>query len=123
MDLSQLRMPYNTLKNGLLESYVSKANPFLTIKEWINHAIEAKAPEPNTIFVSTVDSRMRPSCRPVLLKEIIETGESKGLVFYTNACSRKAAEMKENPYVAGTMYWPETHRTIRVEGTGWYFLK
>jgi pyridoxamine-phosphate oxidase len=41
----------------------------------------------------------------------------RGLVFYTNYQSRKAAELDANPKAALVLFWAALHRQIRVEGT------
>jgi pyridoxamine 5'-phosphate oxidase len=64
------------------------------------------------MILATVDARGRPSARVVLLKKVDD-----GFVFYTNYLSRKAQEIKTNPYVALTFYWGELERQVRVEGT------
>jgi pyridoxamine 5'-phosphate oxidase len=64
------------------------------------------------MVLATTDRRGRPSARYVLLKE----AGPRGLVFYTNANSRKGADMAANDRVALVFYWDVTGRQIRVEG-------
>lgn len=67
--------------------------------------------EPDAMVLSTVDPNGRPSARYVLLKTVDE----RGLVFFTNLGSRKAAALDANPFAALTFYWPPDIQ-IRIEG-------
>lgn len=40
----------------------------------------------------------------------------EGLIFTTALWTRKARELRDNPYAAGTFYWPVLGRQVRVEG-------
>ena len=58
-----------------------------------------------------------PSVRMVLLKEHgAGLGENGGFVFYTNAQSRKGAEIRANPQAALLFHWKSLRRQIRIEG-------
>ena len=87
-------------------------NPFALFDSWL---AEAKASEPNdpeamALATSTPDGR--PSVRMVLLK-----GHGPdGFVFYTNAESRKGAELANNPRVALLFHWKSLRRQVRIEG-------
>ena len=48
----------------------------------------------------------------VLLKGL----DPSGFVFFTNYGSRKGKEIKGNPFVALTFFWPELERQVRIEG-------
>merc|ERR1712050_455065 len=87
-------------------------NPIKNFKEWLQAAIDSKVEEPNAMNISTVDHRNRPSSRLVLCKEVTEDG----FVFFTHSTSRKGQNLKHNPYIAATFFWPEVHRQVRVEG-------
>ena len=69
--------------------------------------------DPNSMTLATVGADGRPSARMVLLKGI----DADGLVFYTNARSRKGRQMAAQPHVALTLWWPQLARQVRVEGT------
>merc|ERR1712050_381828 len=87
-------------------------NPIKNFKEWLQAAIDSKVEEPNAMNISTVDHRNRPSSRLVLCKEVTEDG----FIFFTHSTSRKGQNLKHNPYIAATFFWPEVHRQVRVEG-------
>jgi pyridoxamine 5'-phosphate oxidase len=63
--------------------------------------------------LATASRNGRPSARQVLLRTIDE----RGLVFFTNLTSRKAAELAENPYAALVFHWYGLGRQARVEGS------
>lgn len=56
----------------------------------------------------------RVSSRVVLFKEL----DHKGFIVYSNwGSSKKAKDIKSNPYAALTWFWPSLQRQVRVEGT------
>ena len=65
------------------------------------------------MVLSSVDKFRRPASRVVLLKEFSQ----RGFVFFTNYESRKGQELKKNPYVATTFFWPLLERQVRIEGS------
>ena len=86
--------------------------PFALFKNWLEDAITSEIPDPNAMTVATVDASGRPSQRIVLLKDLTD----EGFVFYTNLGSRKAQELKQNPYVALHFPWHFIERQVRVCG-------
>lgn len=80
--------------------------------QWLEQAMFAKIPEPNAMTLATATPQGKVSSRVVLLKEI----DDKGLVFYTNYNSRKAAEISLNPMAALSFLWLELERQVRIEG-------
>src|SRR3954447_19191968 len=87
-------------------------DPISRLRAWLRAAAKAGAPAPDAMVLATTDRRGRPSARYVLLKE----ASPRGLVFYTNANSRKGADMAANDRVALVFYWDVTGRQIRIEG-------
>ena len=63
--------------------------------------------------LATVDARMRPSTRVVLIKGLDE----RGIVWYTNYDSRKGQELAANPFAALQFHWVELERVVRIEGS------
>ena len=109
MDLSDLRQSYTKgrfSKSDLLES------PFAKFENWFREAQKAQLEEPNAMCLATADDRGRPSTRIVLLKDFSE----KGLTFYSNYESRKAAELESNPQVAANFLWLPLQRQVNVKG-------
>ncbi len=88
-------------------------DPFMQFARWVDDAIAAEIAETTAMALATVSASGRPSCRVVLLKGF----DQRGLVFYTSYQSRKALEIEQSGWAAGTFYWAELERQIRVEGT------
>lgn len=63
-----------------------------------------------TLATTTADGR--PSARLVTLKELADGA----LVFTTGLWTRKVEELRGNPRVAATFYWPALGRQARIEG-------
>jgi pyridoxamine 5'-phosphate oxidase len=87
--------------------------PLTLFGQWLQAAVDARLPEPSAMTLATAALDGSPSARMVLLRGFDE----RGLVFYTNYQSRKAAELDANPKAALVLFWALLHRQIRVEGT------
>jgi pyridoxamine 5'-phosphate oxidase len=87
-------------------------DPMLQFTRWFEQALQAQVNEPNAMNVATVDARGRPSSRIVLVKQFDE----RGFTWYTNYDSRKAQELRANPYAALLFFWSELERQVRIEG-------
>ena len=75
--------------------------------------VEREIPvDPNAVVLSTVGEGGRPSSRVVLLKGF----DARGFSFYTNLESRKARELKANPWAALCFLWRPLEKQVRVEG-------
>ena len=68
--------------------------------------------EPNAIQLATVSADGRPSVRTVLVKALDE----RGIVFYTNYDSAKAADLAANPWAAAVFAWLALERQVRLSG-------
>ena len=88
-------------------------NPVIQFNNWFSKVIELNITMPNTMTLSTVDVKGKPSARIVLLKEV----DRKGFVFFTNYGSKKAKDMSVNSQVALLFYWKELERQVKIEGT------
>jgi len=109
MDLSELRAHYS---NARLDEPLPDA-PWAMVREWFREALShGEIKEPNAMSLATADDKGQPSVRLVLVKEIREDG----FVFYTNYNSKKGQDIAVNPKVAGTVWWPEMERQIRIIG-------
>jgi pyridoxamine 5'-phosphate oxidase len=87
-------------------------DPMLQFTRWFEQALKAQVNEPNAMNVATVDGSGRPSSRIVLVKQFDE----RGFTWYTNYDSRKAQELRANPYAALLFFWSELERQVRIEG-------
>jgi pyridoxamine 5'-phosphate oxidase len=109
MDLSDLRQSYT--KGSFSESDLLES-PFAQFEKWFREAERAELEEPNAMCLATAGADGCPSTRVVLLKDFSE----KGLTFYTNYESRKAAQMEVNPQVAANFLWLPLQRQVNVIG-------
>jgi pyridoxamine 5'-phosphate oxidase len=88
------------------------SDPFALFDQWLAEARESEPNDPEAMALATADSDGLPSVRMVLLK-----GHGPaGFTFYTNAASRKGAELAANPNAALVFHWKSLRRQIRVEG-------
>jgi len=87
-------------------------DPYRQFDEWFEAARTAEINDPEAMTLATATADGRPSARMVLLKGT----DARGFVFYTNAGSRKASELTENPRAALCMHWKSLRRQVRVEG-------
>ena len=87
-------------------------DPFIQFQHWFADAQRAGSRLPEAMALATADARGRPAVRFVLLK----SADERGFVFFTNASSRKGAELRENPHASLAFYWAEILRQVRVDG-------
>lgn len=109
MDLSDLRQSYT--KGSFNESDLLES-PFAQFEKWFREAEKCGVDEPNAMCLATADTQGLPSTRVVLLKDFSE----KGLTFYTNYESRKAAQLEANPQAAANFLWLPLQRQVNVQG-------
>ncbi|HEX3608483.1 MAG TPA: pyridoxamine 5'-phosphate oxidase [Solirubrobacterales bacterium] len=86
--------------------------PLEILGRWLEEAQNAGAPAPATMTLATAAADGRPSARAVSLKQL----DRDGLVFTTALWTRKAAELRVNPWVAAIFHWPSLGRQARIEG-------
>jgi len=108
-NLADMRKSYTLAQ---LDELHSKSNPLEQFQLWLDEALAAHVPEPTAMTLATVDQRMKPSTRIVLLKGL----DARGLVWYTNYHSRKGMELAGNPFAALQFHWVELERVVRIEG-------
>lgn len=108
-NISDLRKSYERAE---LSEDASQADPLKQFAQWLDEAIASEVPEPNAMTLATVDQRLRPSTRIVLIKGF----DARGIVWYTNYDSRKGRDLAGNPYAALQFHWVELERVVRIEG-------
>jgi len=114
LDLKSIRAPYLDKQDGLTDEEIATWScPYALFSNWITLATKTLS-EPNAMTLATATASGIPSARMVLLKDF---SESEGFTFFTNYEGRKARELEENPNAALVLYWPELHRSVRIEGT------
>jgi pyridoxamine 5'-phosphate oxidase len=94
-----------------MDEHELSEDPVAELRSWLR-AAEAVSRQHDAMTLATASKSGRPSARQVLLRTIDE----RGLVFFTNLTSRKAAELAGNPYAALVFHWYELGRQVRVEG-------
>jgi len=96
----------------LRQSVIPDGDPFVLFEQWYAdaHAAERYA---DAVALATATPDGRPSVRMVLLKD----HGPDGFVFYTNAHSRKGAELLANPQASLLFHWKSLARQIRIEGS------
>ncbi len=107
--IQDLRKSY---ERGELDEAQAADAPLAQFRNWFEHALETRTPEPNAMTVATVGEDGRPSTRIVLVKDFDE----RGIVWYTNYASRKGRELEARPFAALQFHWVELERVVRIEG-------
>jgi pyridoxamine 5'-phosphate oxidase len=107
--IAKIRKEYT--QETLQESEVA-LDPSRQFEYWFQEALRAELPEPNAMFLSTVDADGFPNGRVVLLKGL----DARGFVFYTNYGSKKGQELASNAMASLTFFWQELERQVRVRG-------
>jgi pyridoxamine 5'-phosphate oxidase len=87
-------------------------DPIALFKDWLREAESSEPNDPNAAALATATPDGRPSVRMVLVKRVDE----RGFCFFTNAESRKGAELQSNPWAALCLHWKILRRQVRVEG-------
>ncbi len=109
MELEQIRREY--LMGGLRRNDLAP-DPFAQFARWMDQAIASGIHDPTAMTLATVDAQGQPSQRIVLLKHFDE----RGLVFYTNYGSAKAADIAVNDRVCLHFPWHSMERQVKVIG-------
>ncbi len=91
---------------------IPDSDPLALFDAWFAEARGREPNDANAMALATATPDGRPSLRMVLLK-----GHGPdGFVFYTNAHSRKGAEIAANPHAALLFHWKSLRRQVRIEG-------
>jgi pyridoxamine 5'-phosphate oxidase len=109
IDLHALRIEYEAAGLDVADT---DPDPFVQFVRWFEQVAAAGVPEPNTMILATVGQGGRPGARAVLMKGY----DHRGLTFFTNYESRKAADLAANPAAAVCFVWQPVHRQVRIEG-------
>jgi pyridoxamine 5'-phosphate oxidase len=88
-------------------------DPHAQLERWYADARAAGLSEPDAAALATATPDGVPSVRMVLVRG----RDERGVVFFTNRESRKAAELAANPRAALVFHWqPPVERQVRIEG-------
>lgn len=88
-------------------------NPLSLFDSWLKEAEQAEPNDPNAVALATASRDGVPSVRMVLAKRL----DQDRFCFFTNAESRKGAELAANPCAAMCFHWKTLRRQVRVEGS------
>ena len=94
------------------QDLIPDGDPLALFGQWLGEARSSELNDANAMALATATSAGAPSVRMVLLKD----HGPDGFVFYTNAHSRKGAEILTNPQAALLFHWKSLRRQIRIEG-------
>lgn len=104
-------------------SALPDGDPFGLFARWLADAEGSEPNDANAMALATATPDGVPSARMVLMKDHgehlgreLEGGAGGGFVFYTNAQSRKGAEIAANPRAALLFHWKTLRRQVRIEG-------
>jgi pyridoxamine 5'-phosphate oxidase len=87
-------------------------DPLAAFGRWLADVVRAGLPEPTAMVLATVDAAGGPAARTVLLKGCDE----RGLRFFTNLGSAKAADLAAHPRAALVFPWHAIFRQVRASG-------
>jgi len=107
--LREIRKQYEIA--SLMESEADESAIF-QFRKWLSDAIASTEAEPTAMVISTVDEKLQPHSRVVLLKDFDE----RGLVFFTNYESNKGKQLAGNNRVAVLFFWESLERQVRITG-------
>ena len=96
----------------MAEVQTAMGEPLEVLHRWLVDAHQAGVVAPRAMTLATATADGRPSARLVTLKELA----ADALVFTTALRTRKVEELRANPRVAVTFYWPALGRQARIEG-------
>ena len=88
------------------------ADPIVQLRRWLDEATAAGVRQPDAMTLATATPTGAVSARTVLLRGL----DDRGLFFYTNLESAKAADLAVNPRAALVFHWREQERQVRVTG-------
>ena len=91
---------------------IEGGDPIAVFDAWMKSAEQREGNDPNAAALATSTPDGRPSVRMVLAKRV----RDHRFGFFTNAESRKGAELAVNPRAALCFHWKSLRRQVRVEG-------
>ena len=106
-EMRDLRRDFNY---GTLDVKEVPQNPFDLLKVWLDDAVKLKIKDANAFVLSTAVNN-QPDARVVLIRDVTD----KGIHFYTNYASKKAAELEANSKAAVNIFWADMDRQIRMQ--------
>lgn len=90
----------------------SDHSPIAKLIRWLDDVRRDGIPNYEAMALATASRDGKTSVRFVLLKGI----DDRGLVFFTDARSRKGRQLGDNPHASMAFYWQSRGRQVRIEG-------
>src|SRR5579871_6580326 len=87
-------------------------NPIEQFRAWFDDATRAGVRQPEAMTLATADALGNVSARTVLMRGL----DDRGVAFYTNLESAKAADLAARPRAALVFHWREIERQVRIVG-------
>ena len=87
-------------------------DPLVQLRRWLEQAFAAELSEPNAATLATVDRDGWPDARIMLVRGVDERGVS----FYTDRRSAKAAQLEAHPVATLVWHWQPLYRQVRLRG-------
>lgn len=87
-------------------------NPLGLVEAWLDRAIQRAEPLADSMCLATIADDGAPDSRMVRTR----TFERRGLIFFTDCRSPKAAQIRANPLGSAVFFWPTLGQQIRVAG-------
>ena len=91
----------------------TELDPVALFGAWMKDAEASELNDANAVSLATASRDGMPNVRMVLMKRVDE----RGFAFYTNAESKKGAELEENPRAAMCFHWKSLRRQVRISGS------
>lgn len=88
------------------------ADPAELFRTWLDEALAAEVPQPQSFSLATVGADGMPSSRMLILKNL----DAGGWHFASSRESRKGRELTEHPMAAMNFFWSALGRQVRVVG-------
>ncbi|HRN29697.1 MAG TPA: pyridoxamine 5'-phosphate oxidase [Terrimesophilobacter sp.] len=102
-----------TIELDLPEFDTPPSDPMPLVADWVERAEQLGVLEPYNAALATVGADGRVSNRFVLAKLF----DASGILFATNASSRKGHEISETGHGAMVLFWQETRQQLRFVGS------
>lgn len=116
------KMTHSPVTNSLMKPMndgplLLEGDPVQLLKQWVEFAKAAGAPEPTAMTLATASPSGVPAARIVLFKGTsLGSMGREGIEFYTNYESKKSEQLAINPVAALVFHWTILRRQLRVEG-------
>lgn len=88
-------------------------NPLALVEAWLDRAIARAEPLADSMCLATIADDGTPDSRMVRVRAL----ERRGLMFFTDRRSPKAAQIHARPRGSGVFFWPTLRQQIRVAGS------